>query len=83
MMSHKPSISLEFEAQKMFLFSKIGVPGSGAIRYAAAMFFYNHDKISAEMLEIYRRCCKFDKEDPIDLAQFEGIKDIPNFILEL
>jgi hypothetical protein len=29
--------------------------------------------MSQEMLEIYRRCCKFDLEDPIDLAKFEGV----------
>ena len=83
MMSVKPSRSSEFKKQKILLASKVGIPGSGAIRYAAAMYFYNHGKVSPEMLEIYRRCCKLDKEDPIDLAQFEGIKDIPNFILEL
>ncbi len=59
------------------LFAAIGQPGSGAVRYAAAMHFYNQNRISAEMLEIYRRCCKFDEEDPIDLARFEGLTDIP------
>ncbi|MFT7524517.1 MAG: hypothetical protein ACI92A_002386, partial [Candidatus Paceibacteria bacterium] len=35
-------------------------------------------KMTAEMLEIYRRCCKFDMEDPIDLARFESIATIPD-----
>ena len=83
MMSVKPSISSEFKKQKILLASKVGIPGSGAIRYAAAMYFYNHGNVSLEMLEIYRRCCKLDKEDPIDLAQFEGVEIIPNLILEL
>ena len=71
-------ISIKNKEQKTFLFSEIGISGSGFERYAAAMYFYKHGKISAEMLEIYRRCCKFDKEDPIHVAQFEGIKIIPN-----
>ena len=83
MMIVKPSRSSECKKQKILLSSKIGPPGSGAIRYAAAMYFYNHGKVSPEMLEIYRRCCKLDKEDPIDLAQFEGVEVIPNLILEL
>ena len=83
MMSVKTSISSEFKKQKILLASKVGTPGSGAIRYAAAMYFYNHGKVSPEMLEIYRRCCKLDREDPIDLAQFEGVEIIPNLILEL
>jgi hypothetical protein len=65
--------SKEFEMQEALLNSEVGVAGSGYIRYGAAMYFYQEQKLSAEMLEIYRRCCKFDKEDPIDLAQFESI----------
>jgi hypothetical protein len=68
----------EIEIQNTFLFSKVGVEGSGAVRYGAAMYFYQQKLLSPEMLEIYRRCCKFDKEDPIDLARFESIQDIPN-----
>lgn len=83
MMSIKPSISSEFKKQKILLASKVGIPGSGAIRYAAAMYLYNHGNVSLEMLEIYRRCCKLDKEDPKDLAQFEGIEIIPNSTVEL
>jgi hypothetical protein len=68
----------EFALQKTLLFAQVGVPGSGAVRYAAAMYFYNQNKLSVEMLEIYRRCCKFDLEDPIDLAKFEEISSIPS-----
>lgn len=67
--------------QKALLNSKIGVSGSGYIRYGAAMYFYNRGELSAEILEIYRRCCKFDYEDPINLAQFESIQQ-PNIGLQ-
>jgi len=59
--------------QCSLLFSRIGEPGSGYARYSAAMYFFNEGILSAELLEIYRRCCKFDIEDPIELARHEGI----------
>ena len=36
------------------LHSPIGAPGSGAGRYAAAMYFYQQGVMSAELLEIFR-----------------------------
>ena len=47
--------------------------GSGASRYAAAMYFYNEASLTCEMLEIYRICSKFDNEDPIELAAYKGV----------
>lgn len=67
----------EADRQRALLFSELGVPGSGAARFAAAMYFYNERRLSAEMLEIYRRCCKLDGEDPVDLARFEGVAGFP------
>lgn len=67
----------EFESQRAYLGAAVGLPGSGAVRYAAAMYFYNEDKMPPAMLEIYRRCSKFDAEDPVNLARFEGIKVPP------
>nr|WP_317056082.1 hypothetical protein [Roseovarius sp. W115]MDV2929676.1 hypothetical protein [Roseovarius sp. W115] len=68
----------QLQQQKNLLESPVGQRGSGAARYGAAMFFYQEKMMSAELLEIYRRCCKFDHEDPVDLAAFEGI---PNALL--
>ena len=68
----------EFERQIDFLHAEIGVPGSGAVRYAAAMYFHKEKSMPHKMLEIYRICSKFDQEDPLDLAKFEGV-DIPSF----
>lgn len=59
--------------QRSLLFCAVGVKGSGAKRYGAAMFFYNVGLIGSDLLEIYRRCSKFDHEDPVDLARFEGV----------
>ena len=71
----KPN-SNELKIQKTLLNYKVGISGSGYIRYGAAMYFYNLGILSDEMLEIYRRCCKFDNEDPIGLARFEQISNL-------
>ena len=70
----------EKEMQQELLNSKLGISGSGYARYGAAMYFYNQGILSEAMLEIYRRCCKFDNEDPIDLAEFEKV---PNLKIKL
>ena len=63
----------ECERQSALLSTPVGQRGSGAVRYAAAMYFYREGMMSAEMLELYRRCCVLDGEDPVDLARFEGV----------
>ena len=70
----------EEKMQQELLNSKLGISGSGYARYGAAMYFYNQGILSEAMLEIYRRCCKFDNEDPIDLAEFEKV---PNLKIKL
>tara|TARA_R110002094_G_scaffold125947_3_gene119970 strand:+ start:612 stop:869 length:258 start_codon:yes stop_codon:yes gene_type:complete len=74
-----PNPQIEREHQHSLLCTSIGSEGSGAARYGAAMFFYNMGLIGGEMLEIYRRCSKFDHEDPIDLARFEQVEP-PSFV---
>ena len=66
----------EKKMQQELLNSKLGISGSGYARYGAAMYFYNQGILSEAMLEIYRRCCKFDDEDPIDLAEFEKVSNL-------
>ena len=70
----------EKKMQQELLNSELGISGSGYARYGAAMYFYNQGILSEAMLEIYRRCCKFDNEDPIDLAEFEKV---PNLKIKL
>ena len=43
-----------------------GEEWSGRARYAAAMYFYRKNEMSAEVLEIYRICSRIDHEDAID-----------------
>ena len=77
-MKPAPNPQVDLDHQHRLLCAGIGAQGSGAARYGAAMFFYNLGLIDGEMLEIYRRCCKFDHEDPIDLARFERVEP-PSF----
>lgn len=63
----------EVSRQIDLLATPVGQPRSGATRYAAAMFLFHEGRLTADVLEIYRRCCKFDDEDPVDLARFEGL----------
>ena len=70
----------EKKMQQELLNSKLGISGSGYARYGAAMYFYNQGILSEAILEIYIRCCKFDNEDPIDLAEFEKV---PNLKIKL
>lgn len=50
--------------QYELLISPLGTARSGAIRYAAAMYFYKRGMIDGKILEAYRACCKQDSEDP-------------------
>jgi hypothetical protein len=70
----------EFKEQQNLLRCDLGLPGSGTLRYAAAMYFYNNGLMSSALLEIYRRCSPLDGEDPIDLAAFEGIAVDPRLL---
>ena len=64
----------KYDLQRSLLLSDVGPKGSGAARYAAAMYFYMRGEMSEQMLEIYRRCSKFDNEDALDLARHEGVR---------
>ena len=63
----------EDEVQMEYLRTPVGAPGSGNARYAAAMYFYKRGAISADLLEVYRKCCKFDHEDPLAVARYEDL----------
>ena len=76
-MIHPLGAEVTLERQADMLHTPVGAQGSGAARYAAAMFFYNERAMSIEMLEIYRSCSKFDHEDPLDMARHKGIEIPP------
>lgn len=47
-----------------FLHAPLGQPGSGRVRYGAAMALWQAGKISAEVLEVYRISSAHDSRDP-------------------
>ena len=51
----------------------LGEKWSGRTRYAAAMFFYKRDEMSAETLEVYRICARLDSEDPLPIIRDRGV----------
>ena len=56
----------------------LGQPGSGRLRYAAAMHFHRRGLISDEVLEVYRICSPQDWEDPAGLLAARGLAlDLP------
>ena len=59
--------------QLHLLATPVGRARSGYARYGAAMYFYQRGKLSKDVLEMYRRCCKLDKEDPLAVAVHDGI----------
>ena len=64
--------------QRAYLATPVGVPGSGRVRYAAAMHFYNRGQLSAEALEVYRILALIDAEDPAPLlARQAGASEAP------
>ncbi len=63
----------EDRRQFAFLNETVGAPGSGNVRYAAAMHFFRCGMLSAAALEVYRVCSKLDAEDPRDLLRVRGL----------
>lgn len=60
------------------LHAALGQPGSGRLRYAAAMHFHRRGLVSPEALEVYRICAAQDWEDPAGLLAARGLAvDLP------
>ncbi|MEI2805782.1 dimethylsulfonioproprionate lyase family protein [Albidovulum sp.] len=60
------------------LHAALGQPGSGRLRYAAAMHLHGRGLISPEALEVYRICSPQDWEDPAGLLAARGLSvDLP------
>jgi hypothetical protein len=58
-----------------FLRMPVGEPGSGVVRYAAAMHFYQSHLMTDEVLEVFRICAPDDNRDPIAELAHLGIPD--------
>jgi hypothetical protein len=56
-----------------YLNAPIGVPGSGRVRYGAAMELWRAGRISAEVLEVYRVTSAHDGRDPKAVLQERGL----------
>jgi hypothetical protein len=63
-----------------FLFAPLGQPGSGRVRYGAAMELWRLGQISAEVLEVYRVVSAHDGRDPMDALRERGLPlpDLPD-----
>lgn len=59
--------------QLEWLVTRPGEPGSGRVRYAAAMYFYQRGLLSDAALEVYRTCSVFDHEDPRPVLSRAGL----------
>jgi hypothetical protein len=64
---------LEAAEQWELVNTPFGEKWSGRTRYAAAMFFYKRDEMSAETLEVYRICARLDSENPLPIIRDRGV----------
>jgi len=55
------------------LSTALGEPGSGRVRYGAAMALYRDGTLSAEQLEVYRVASAHDRTDPALLLKDNGL----------
>lgn len=56
------------------LWTPLGQPGSGRLRYTAAMYFNRLGRLSDAALEVYRICSPKDSEDPEMLLKARGLR---------
>lgn len=56
-----------------YLSAPLGQPGSGRVRYGAAMALYATGRISAEVLEVYRVTAAHDGRDPLMILRENGL----------
>jgi hypothetical protein len=63
---------MPIEQAKQEMGTPLGLPGSGRLRYAAAMALYRAGELDANALEIYRICAPLDNEDPAPLLAADG-----------
>ncbi len=61
----------------ILLRTPLGEPGSGRVRYGAAMALYRRGLLSEEAVEVYRICSPLDAQDPAPLLLERGLRPIP------
>jgi len=55
------------------LLTPLGLPGSGRVRYGAAMELWRQGRISADVLEVYRVASAHDGRDPLAVLREAGL----------
>jgi hypothetical protein len=58
---------------EVLIATPLGLPGSGRVRYGAAMDLWRSGKLSAETLEVFRICAARDSDDPAWLLAERGL----------
>lgn len=66
-MVHDAQDTDEEALNRRLILTSPGSDWSGRTRYAAAMYFYQTGRMSADVLEIYRICSRQDEVDPADV----------------
>ncbi|MCB1451682.1 MAG: hypothetical protein KDJ67_16480 [Nitratireductor sp.] len=66
----------EMAMQIRLLNIPLGWPGSGMIRYGAAMYLHSRGQMDDALLEAYRICCKLDGDDPIEVMQLRRQRNL-------
>lgn len=59
------------------LYAPIGVPGSGRVRYGAAMELWREGLITPDVLEVYRIAAAHDGRDPLSVLAAQGLPPPP------
>ena len=59
------------------LHTPLGVPGSGRVRYGAAMDLFRRGALSEAQLDAYREASPFDARDPAVLLSDRGLPPVP------
>ncbi|MFZ2099158.1 MAG: dimethylsulfonioproprionate lyase family protein [Oricola sp.] len=73
-----PTDSFEKKRQIAYLHTEPGLPGSGRLRYASAMYLRQQGELSDAALEVYRICAIRDQDDPAPLLAERGLEsEIP------
>ncbi|MCA3562126.1 MAG: hypothetical protein IOC82_13975 [Aestuariivirga sp.] len=58
------------------LHTPLGIPGSGRVRYGAAMELFRQGVLSEAQLDLYREASPFDARDPATLLQERGLPPV-------
>ena len=63
------------------LATPVGLPGSGRLRYGAAMALHRAGEIGDAALEVFRICAAMDRQDPAGMLAERGLPALPVVVL--